>query len=40
MAIIDAGQAELTEVFFPYLLDSNNETTYRAFVENQKLLEE
>jgi hypothetical protein len=36
MAIIDAGQAKATEVFFPYLLQPSGETLYQKF-ENQQL---
>ena len=31
ISIIDAGQAQVAEVFFPYLLDADGETLYRKF---------
>lgn len=36
MAIIDAGQVKMAEIFFPYLLESSGETIYQKF-ENQQL---
>lgn len=35
LALIDSGQAEIVEVFFPYLLDSNGETLYKSFEDTQ-----
>jgi hypothetical protein len=36
MAIVDAGQARMAEVFLPYLLQPGGETLYQKF-ENQQL---
>lgn len=38
IAIVDAGQAKMSEVFFPYLLDSSGETYYSQFENSQKRL--
>lgn len=40
IAIVEAEQAELIEVFLPYAVGANGETVYQAFVNNQKLLNE
>ncbi len=39
MAIIDAGQAELAEVFLPYAVTGSGATVYQAFKSDQKLLQ-
>jgi hypothetical protein len=39
LALIEAGQAELAEVFLPYAIDSTDRTFFQAFSESkQKLL--
>lgn len=38
MAIIEAGQVEITEVFFPYLTDGRGETVYQLYQNRQILL--
>jgi hypothetical protein len=38
-AIVEAQQAEMTEVFLPYVINENNQTLFQAFTESkQKLL--
>lgn len=39
MAIIEAGLAELPEVFLPYAVRSDGQTMYHALKDNQRLLE-
>lgn len=31
MALVEAGQAEIAEVFFPYVIQSNDQTMFQAF---------
>lgn len=39
LAIVEAGQAQMTEVFLPYAIDANNQTFFNVFQESkQKLL--
>lgn len=38
LAIIDAGQAELAEVFLPYVVMPSGQTLFKEFESNQKLL--
>lgn len=39
LAIVEAGQSQMTEVFLPYAIDDNNQTFFTAFSESkQKLL--
>lgn len=41
LAIIESGQAEASEVFFPYCIDGDNRTAYQIFCEDKvKLLTE
>jgi len=39
MAIIEAGQAELAEVFLPYAVTESGKTLYQIFEADQKLLQ-
>lgn len=36
MAFVEAGQAEMAEVFLPYAIDSNGETMYGLFKESKQ----
>jgi hypothetical protein len=38
LALIDAGQAELAEVFLPYAVTNSGETFYQVFASSPKLL--
>lgn len=38
MAIIEAGQVEMEEVFFPYLTDRNGKTLYQLYQGGQLAL--
>jgi uncharacterized protein YceK len=38
LAIVDAGQAMLAEVFLPYAITQSGATIYQVFENNQKLL--
>lgn len=38
LAIVEAQQAELVEVFLPYAVGKGGETVFESFVNNQKLL--
>lgn len=38
MAIIEAGQAEITEVFLPYLTDGRGQTLYQLYIGGQLAL--
>ncbi len=38
LAIIDAGQVTMAEIFFPYLLEANGETIYQKFEYQQRQL--
>jgi hypothetical protein len=38
MAIIEAGQAELVEVFLPYAVTNSGQSLYQVFNSSQKLL--
>ncbi len=39
MAIIEAGQAELVEVFLPYAVTNSGQSLYQVFNSSQKLLQ-
>ena len=39
MAVIEAGFAELPEVFLPYAVRSDGQTMYQALKDNQRLLD-
>lgn len=38
MAIVEAGQVEIQEVFFPYLIDGRGKTIYQLYQERQVAL--
>lgn len=39
LAIVESQQAQITEVFLPYVINENNQTLFQAFTESkQKLL--
>jgi hypothetical protein len=38
LAFIQAGQAEMAEVFMPYVMIANNQTLFQAFKQNTRLL--
>ena len=38
MAIVEAGAAQLAEVFLPYALQPDGKTMFEAFVEHQQKL--
>lgn len=40
LAIVEAGQAQMAEVFMPYAIDADGKTMFQAFESHQKLLAE
>jgi hypothetical protein len=40
LAIVEAGQAKMAEVFMPYAIDAEGRTMFQAFESHQKLLAE
>lgn len=38
LAMIEAGTAEISEIFMPYMLNSKNQTAYEVWKENVKFL--
>jgi hypothetical protein len=36
LAVVDSNQADLAEVFLPYVIDSNGQTMYARFIESHQ----